>query len=50
MKANHANLKKMFMAFDKNLEGFVSIENLQSILNQFTVPMSEQLFSQLMQR
>ena len=50
MQANYANLKRMFLAFDTHKEGFVDLEDLQSILNQFTVPLSDQLFSQLMQR
>lgn len=40
----------MFLAFDKNLDGFISIENLKSVLNQFTVPMTDEAFGQLMQR
>ncbi len=50
MRTNYVNLKRMFMAFDKHLDGFVEIEDLKSILSQFTIPLSEQLFSQLMQR
>ena len=50
MKANYPNLKRMFLAFDKNLDGFISIENLKSVLNQFTVVMSDETFGQLMQR
>ncbi|KAL3881564.1 hypothetical protein ACJMK2_027990 [Sinanodonta woodiana] len=50
MKSNHMSLKKAFMSFDRNLDGFISIEDMKSILIQFTVPMSDQLFKQLMDR
>ena len=50
MRANHANLKRMFIAMDKHLDGFISLEDLKSVLFQFTLPMSEQLFAALMDR
>jgi Ca2+-binding EF-hand superfamily protein len=50
MRDNYVNLKKAFMVFDTHLDGFVSVENLQSILTQFTIPMSKQLFSQIMDK
>ncbi|XP_071791136.1 EF-hand calcium-binding domain-containing protein 6-like [Asterias amurensis] len=50
LKENYINLKKMFMAFDARQDGFVSLEDLKSILIQFTLPMSDQLFLQLMDR
>lgn len=50
MKENYVNLKKAFMSFDRGLDGFVSLENLQAILTQFTLPMSTQLFSQIMDK
>ncbi|KAL4233424.1 EF-hand calcium-binding domain-containing protein 6 [Mactra antiquata] len=50
MRENYVNLKKAFMSFDTHLDGFISVEDLQSILTQFTIPMSKQLFSQLMEK
>jgi Ca2+-binding EF-hand superfamily protein len=50
MKDNYQKLKRAFMAIDKNLDGFVSIDDLRSILSNFTLPMSDQLFTQLMMR
>lgn len=50
MRENYQRLKRAFMAVDKHLDGFVSIEDLRSILSNFTLPMSDQLFSQLMTR
>ena len=50
MRTNHANLKRMFIAMDKHLDGFISLEDLKSVLFQFTLPMSEQLFTALMDR
>ncbi|KAK3098848.1 hypothetical protein FSP39_023679 [Pinctada imbricata] len=50
MKRNYLNLKKIFMTFDKHFDGFVMIDDLRSILSQFTLPMSDQLFNQLMER
>jgi len=44
------NLKKAFMSFDTHLDGFISVEDLRSILTQFTIPMSRPLFSQLMEK
>lgn len=50
MRDNYLKLKRAFMALDKNLDGFVSIEDLRAILSNFTLPMSDQLFGQLMAR
>ncbi|KAL8588470.1 hypothetical protein ACOMHN_054049 [Nucella lapillus] len=50
MRNNYPHLKKAFMAIDKHLDGFVSIEDLRAILSNFTLPMSDQLFTQLMAR
>lgn len=50
MKENYVNLKRMFMSFDRHLDGHVTLEDLKSVLNNFTLPMSDQLFSQLMER
>lgn len=50
MRDNYTKLKRAFMAFDKRLDGFVSIEDLKAILSNFTIPMSDQLFGQLMTR
>ena len=50
MRTNHANLKRMFIAMDKHLDGFISLEDLKSVLFEFTLPMSEQLFAALMDR
>ncbi|XP_046566155.1 EF-hand calcium-binding domain-containing protein 6-like [Haliotis rubra] len=50
MKTNYLNLKKAFMSFDKHLDGFISLDDLKAILTNFTIPMSDQLFSQLMER
>ena len=50
MRDNYQRLKRAFMAIDKHLDGFVSIEDLRAILSNFTLPMSDQLFSQLMAR
>ena len=50
MRTNYANLKRMFIAMDKHLDGFISLEDLKSVLFQFTLPMSEQLFLALMDR
>ncbi len=48
MRDNYVNLKKVFMAFDSKNDGYVTLEDLKSILNNFTVPMSDQLFSEVM--
>uniref|UniRef100_A0A2C9KUP1 EF-hand domain-containing protein n=1 Tax=Biomphalaria glabrata TaxID=6526 RepID=A0A2C9KUP1_BIOGL len=50
MRKNYMQLKKAFMTFDKHLDGYVSIEDLKSILHNFTLPLSDQLFIQLMER
>lgn len=50
MRENYVNLKKAFMAFDTHLDGFISVDDLLAILTQFTLPMSKQLFSQLMEK
>ncbi|XP_052809717.1 EF-hand calcium-binding domain-containing protein 6-like isoform X2 [Mya arenaria] len=50
MRDNYLTLKKAFMSFDTRLDGFISVDDLLSILTQFTLPMSKQLFSQLMDK
>ena len=50
MRENHTNIKRMFMVFDKHNDGFLQLGDLKSVLSQFTIPMSDQLFSQLMDR
>ncbi|XP_066264763.1 EF-hand calcium-binding domain-containing protein 6-like isoform X1 [Branchiostoma lanceolatum] len=50
MKSNYANVKKAFLAFDATNSGYISIDDLKSVLVHFTIPMSDQLFSQLMDR
>ena len=50
MRMNYLNLKKIFLSFDRHLDGFINLEDLKSILIQFTIPMSDQLFTQLMER
>lgn len=50
MRSNYLKLKKAFMTFDRHLDGFIEIGDLKSILNSFTLPMSNQLFMQLMER
>ncbi|XP_035663860.1 EF-hand calcium-binding domain-containing protein 6-like [Branchiostoma floridae] len=50
MKSNYSNVKKAFLAFDATNSGYISIDDLKSVLVHFTIPMSDQLFSQLMDR
>lgn len=50
MRANFTHIKKIFLAFDPNLDGFIALSDLKNILNQFTIPLTDQLFSQLMDR
>ena len=50
MRANYANLKRIFIAMDKHLDGFISLDDLKSVLFQFTIPLSDQLFLSLMDR
>ncbi|XP_072165535.1 EF-hand calcium-binding domain-containing protein 6-like isoform X2 [Diadema setosum] len=50
MKNNYVNIKKAFMAFDKRQDGFIMLDDLKSVLIHFTLPMSDQLFAQLMDR
>jgi len=50
MRRNFLNLKKIFISFDRHLDGFINLEDLKSILIHFTMPMSDQLFTQLMEK
>ena len=50
MKENYADIKRMFLAFDKQMNGLITIESLRSVLTHFTIPMSDHLFLQLMDR
>ncbi len=50
MRTNYSNIKRMFIAMDRNLDGFVTLEDLKSVLGQFVFPMSDELFATLMAR
>ncbi|PIK51188.1 putative EF-hand calcium-binding domain-containing protein 6 [Apostichopus japonicus] len=50
LRDNYVNLKKAFMAFDAKKDGFVTLDDLKSIIIHFTIPVSDQLFQQLMER
>ena len=50
MQENYANLKRMFLVFDKQLDGYINLEDLRSVLNNFTMVMSDAVFTQLMER
>ena len=43
MRENYANMKRVFIALDKHLDGFVSIKDLKTVLTQFTIPLSIQV-------
>ena len=44
------NVKRALNACDRHNDGFISLTDLRAVLSAFTVPMSEQLFIQLMER
>ncbi|KAF6034130.1 EFCAB6 [Bugula neritina] len=50
MRTNYVNVKRALNACDKNNDGFISLVDLRAVLSAFTIPMSEQLFVQLMER
>ncbi|KAJ8031739.1 EF-hand calcium-binding domain-containing protein 6 [Holothuria leucospilota] len=50
LRDNYVNLRKAFMAFDAKKDGFVTLDDLKSIIIHFTLPVSDQLFAQLMDR
>ena len=50
MRTNYVNVKRALNACDRNNDGFVSLVDLRAVLSAFTIPMSEQLFKQLMER
>lgn len=50
MRENYGNLKRMFLAFDKHLDGFVALEDLKAILSQFTLPLNDRQFQDLLDR
>lgn len=50
MRNNYIMIKKSCIARDRHLDGWIKIEDLKAILDQFAIPMSDQLFAQLMDR
>ena len=50
MRENYVTVKKAFLAFDAHKDGFISLDNLRSVLSHFTIPMTAQLFTRLMER
>eukprot|EP00794_Sanderia_malayensis_P008630 gene8630-9562_t len=45
-----ADVKRAFVAFDNKRDGFVTLDELKRVLINFLFPMSDQMFSQLMER
>lgn len=50
MRSNYVNVKRAMAACDRHEDGFISLPDLRAVLSAFTIPMSEQLFHQLMER
>ena len=46
----YPDLQRAFIAFDKNREGYVALNELKRVLTHFLFPMSDQMFNQLMER
>ena len=45
-----ADLKRAFVAFDKNKDGYVTLDELRRVLVHFVFSLSDQMFTQLMER
>nr|XP_039259918.1 EF-hand calcium-binding domain-containing protein 6-like [Styela clava] len=50
MRQNHDNIKRVLMAFDSSQDGFISIDELKAVIDNFVLPVSEDVFQQLMYR
>ena len=50
MVDNYSDMKRAFVAFDKREDGFVTLNELKRVLNQFVFPMTAGLFDILMAR
>ncbi|MBN3295292.1 EFCB6 protein, partial [Amia calva] len=50
MQLNYENIRRALLAFDVTQSGFVSLEDLQSVLSNFLFAMSEATFQGLMNR
>lgn len=50
MRQNYDDIKRVMMAFDSTQDGFISINDLKSVIDNFVLPISEDVFQQLMYR
>uniref|UniRef100_UPI00089DAA5E EF-hand calcium-binding domain-containing protein 6-like n=1 Tax=Ciona intestinalis TaxID=7719 RepID=UPI00089DAA5E len=48
MKNNYQNIKRALMTFDISSDGFISIDDLKAVLDNFVLPTSDEIFHQLM--
>lgn len=46
----YEDIKRAMMAFDASFDGFILIDDLKAVLDNFVIPMSEEVFQQLMYR
>jgi len=50
MTSNISNIKRAMMTFDLDGDGFVRIDDLKAVLDNFVIPTTDEIFHQLMYR
>jgi len=50
MTSNFSNIKRAMMTFDLDGDGFVRIDDLKAVLDNFVIPTTDEIFHQLMYR
>ena len=48
MRTNEINLERAMRAFDFESDGFISIDDLKAVLDNFVLPTTDEVFQQLM--
>jgi len=50
MRTNQANIERAMRAFDYSSDGFITIDDLKAVIDNFVMPTTDELFQQLMHR
>ena len=48
MQVNYENIQRAMMSFDFSGDGFITIEDLKAVIDNFVLPTTDEIFHQLM--
>ena len=50
MRSNQGNIERAMRAFDDTSDGFITIDDLKAVIDNFVMPTTDEVFQQLMHR